>query len=148
MAEKKWFSEDGTDIRVTLPDGGVAIVGDKPRTLPKKFWKAAVKEGALATDQNVTRADLSAVGEGDEAETRRKAIYDLMLAAWDASENDENTDSKFDDAFTGAGKPNVRWLEKELGFDIDGTERDEIWAQVQDENSEPEADSEGDESQQ
>ena len=145
MAEKtkKFYSPDGTDIRVTHPDGSVALIGETARKLPKKLWKAAIKEGALATDSQVTKHDLSGLNDGDDAEQRRQSIYDLMLEAWEADEDPENKDPKYDEAFTGAGKPNVRWLEKQLQFDIDGKERDEIWEQVQAENGSEDDDAEG-----
>jgi hypothetical protein len=33
--------------------------------------------------------------------------------------------------FTAAGKPDIRVMERELGFKIDSRERDEIWAEVE-----------------
>ena len=142
MATKKFYSEDGTTIRVCHPDGSVALIGEEPREIPKKMWRLAVREGALASDMKVQKADLSEVGDGDDAETRRQAIYDAMLKAWDANESDEETPAEFEGAFTAAGVPNVRWIEKFVGFDIDAKERDEIWQQVQDENGEDESESE------
>jgi hypothetical protein len=40
-------------------------------------------------------------------------------------------DPKVEEAWTGSGKPNVHALEKLLGFDIDGADRDRVWAEVQ-----------------
>ena len=43
--ERRFYSRDGDDIRVTHPGGSVAIVGEEPRTLPKHLHRAAIKNG-------------------------------------------------------------------------------------------------------
>jgi hypothetical protein len=125
-------SADGEDIRVTHPDGSVAIVGEEPRELPRKLWRHAIKQGCLP-DEQIKKADLP-LEPKDDAFTRKQAIKDKIVEAMESDENDE----KYDDAFTSAGVPNVRWLEKQVGFGLSAQERDEAWAEVQSEREQDE----------
>lgn len=135
--ERLFHSFDGTDIRVTHPDGSVAIVGETPRALPKKMWRLAVKNGCQ-TDTSIKPVDLPGLHAGDDAFTRRKAMKDAIIEALESDEADE----AYADAFTAADIPNVRWLEKRVGFSLTADERDDVWAEVQ---AETDADGGGDE---
>ena len=135
--ERLFRSYDGEDIRVTLADGSVAVVGATPRPLPRKFWREAIKQGCQTGE--IKAADLPPMSPADEAETRREAIKKAII---EALEGDE-TDKAFADAFTANDIPNVRWLEKRVGFNLSAEERDQAWEEVQAEQ--PAGDSESDE---
>lgn len=121
-------SFDGSDVRVIHPDGTVAIVGDEPRELPKKLWRAAVKAGCQ-TDTSLKPAELPELTNADDAFTRMQAIKDAIGEALGSDEADE----QYADAFTANDIPNVRWLEKKCGFSLTADERDQAWAEVQSE---------------
>lgn len=123
--ERLFRSYDGEDIRVTLDDGSVAVVGATPRTLPRKFWRQAIKQGCQTGD--IKPAELPPMTPADEADTRRAEIVKAILEALDSDE----ADPAFADAFTAAGVPNVRWLEKRVKFNLSAEERDHAWAEVQ-----------------
>lgn len=130
--ERQFYSPDDP-IRVALLDGSIALVTSAPRTLPPKFWKQALKDGCFCTDQ-VPRAELDAADQvpGADAFQRRDAIKDAICAAVDAQETPEQaTSDEFRDAFNANDVPNVRWIEKRVGFGIDASERDEVWAEIQ-----------------
>lgn len=138
--KRKFMSATGEDIRVTHPDGSVALVGEEPRELPPKLWRAAIKQGCIP-DTQLRKADLPAE-PADDAFSRKQAIKDKISEALDSDETDE----KYDDAFTAAGVPNVRWLEKQCGFSLSASERDVAWAEVQaerDDGEEEEEEGEG-----
>lgn len=138
--ERMFRSFDGTEIRVTHPDGSVAIVGDEPRPLPKKMWRQAVKQGCQ-TDTSIKPADLPGLTQADDAFTRSQAIKDAIVEALESDEADE----AFADAFTAADIPNVRWLEKRVGFSLSADERDQAWSEVQAELPEGSEEEEGNE---
>lgn len=139
--ERLFYSPDGTDIRVCHADGSVAVVGEKPRPLPPKLWKQALKDGCYSTD-TVPRAELEAasVTPGSDAFQRREAIKDAIEEALEAEEGAAG----YEDAFTANGTPHVRWIEKKVGFGIDAAERDEVWGEIQRELDSEEEQSEGD----
>lgn len=129
--ERQFYSIDGTDIRVCHADGSIAVVTGKPRLLPRKLWRAAVASGCqiLRTGEAVQQASDpvgDALTDGDDAEKRHAAIVDLFNEMLDAAEDDP----AYADAFTGAGLPNVRYVEKRLGFSISAGERDAAWAEA------------------
>lgn len=122
-----WYSPDGTDIRVCLPDGRCAIVGEVPRDLPRSYWRQAGRDGCLATTQ-IKPADFNipTAADHEDPEKRSNAIRELVLAAATAGEEDP----KFEGAFTPAGIPNVMWLSQRLGFLVHREERDAAWNQI------------------
>ena len=135
LDERRFYSRDGDDIRVTHPGGSVAIVGEEPRTLPKHLHRAAIKAGAqiLEPGEALTATKRTTVVADDPASdafTRKNAIKAAMLDALQADEDDPD----YTDAFTANDIPNVRWLEKKVGFSLSADERDAAWAEVQSEN--------------
>jgi hypothetical protein len=137
-----WYSPDGTDIRVCLPDGRCAIVGEVPRDLPRSYWRQAGRDGCLATTQ-IKPADFNipTAADHEDPEKRSNAIRELVLSAATAGEDDV----AFEGAFTPAGIPNVMWLSQRLGFLVHREERDAAWNQIkseveQNEESEEEKD--------
>lgn len=138
-SERQFYSESGEDVRVTLPGGAVAIVGRKPRTLPQQFHRAALKAGCLI--KGAAPAPTVQEKPEDDPHERIKLIKAAILTAVEA-EPDEGADeaahneyeAKYGDAFTQDGTPSVRWIEKELGFNISAQERDQAWNEVKAEN--------------
>lgn len=125
-AERTFWSPFGDVIRVEHPDGSVANVGEQPRPLPKKLWRAAVKAGC-STSTDIRKADLTGLDAGDDPFTRVGRMKEVILAALESDENDP----RYADAFDAHDKPSLRWLEKECGFPISSTERDSAWDEVQ-----------------
>jgi hypothetical protein len=136
-SDRLFYSEDGTPIRVTTPDGGVALIGKKPRPLPKKFHRSALREGARTTDMPAKEELEDGIGKGDDPFERRKAIKEAMVDAMEAhdtaDENGTKVRAEYEEAFTKADVPSVIWLKNRVGFGVDGAERDELWAEIQSE---------------
>lgn len=120
----RWYSEDGTDIKLDLPDGRTARVGEEPRELPRAFYKAARAAGCVATSDPARLADPLPL-EPDPAE-RDRVILEAILAA---ARGDES-DPRYENAFTTAGVPNTRWLSRQLRFEVAAVERDRLWAEA------------------
>lgn len=145
--ERLFYSPDGTDIRVTHPDGSVAIVGDTSRTLPPKMWRAAARAGCMV-EQAGQKRGLSArdlqrsvegePGAGADAFKREEAIKQAMRDALEAEEDAPG----FEEAFTDAEIPSVKWLESRLGFGVSGDERDALWEIVKNEYADEDDESE------
>lgn len=134
MAAKKlkFYSPDGTPIRVTHPDGSVARVGGEPRELPPKFNREAIKAGCLTTDMPAAdKLKGPAVPPANDAFRRREAIKEKISEALNAEEGAPG----YEDAFTQAGIPNINWLNSAVGFNVERSERDELWNEVQAEQS-------------
>lgn len=126
----KWYSPEGTDIRVPLPDGRVCVIGEIPREIPRAFYKAAIKAGCLA-DTQIKPADmkLPTSGPQDDPEQRAKIVHAKILEAATAEDPE---DPKYADAFVEAsGLPDIRWLSRECGFPVQKSERDAAWNQIQ-----------------
>lgn len=137
----KFYSPDGTDIRVTHPDGAIAIVGGEPRGLPPKFNREAIKAGCLTTDMpSANRLAGPAIKPQDDAFARRGLIKDKMI---EAARSEEGA-TGYEDAFTQAGIPNINWLSSALGFQVERAERDELWKEAQAELDAEEEGEEGD----
>lgn len=137
--ERLFYSQDGEDIRVPLPDGRVALVGEEPRVLPRAFHKEAMKRGCLIAGANMPKLDLSVPTELDQ-EARNEAIKDAIREALDADSEAEGYEAAYGEAFNENEEPSVRWIEKRLGFNISAGERDKAWAEVQREAPEPDDD--------
>lgn len=127
-ATGKQFYSPEDPIRVTLADGGVVIIGRKPRSLPQKYWRAATRAGALVKG-GLTAEELKTPQGNAESDphTRAEMVLNAVLDAARAPDDSPG----FEDAFNTNGTPNVRWLETRLGFGIDASERDQAWAQAQ-----------------
>lgn len=127
-----FYSPDGTPIRVCLPDGRVAIVGEEPRELPRGFFKEAFKQGCMTTAMP-SKAEIDAlkpaVGTAHEPLDRVKAITQAIRDAANAAEDAPG----YEGAFTGTGMPDIKWLSAKVGFGVDRTERDGAWHVVQQE---------------
>lgn len=124
----KWFSPDGSEIRVILPDGRTAIVTEDARELPRAFYKAAAASGCVATSQPAPKDMLAPeAGVEDDPEARAELIRETILAALNSSEDDP----AFEGAFTQAGLPNVNWLSAQVNFAVERSERDQIWGEMQ-----------------
>jgi hypothetical protein len=132
----RWYSPDGTPIHVYLPDGSKAIVAEDPRELPRKFWKAAGRAGCMTTGMpNVKDMQPPQGNPEDDAETR----IELIAAAIQEAMGQEEDAPGYEDAFTNAGKPNVQWLSKKVGFTVTAADRDEAYDRVELEGEEEES---------
>lgn len=122
-----FYSPDKVPVRVELADGGVALVGEKPRSLPPKFWRAATKAGCLIKG-GLTAKDLQPPKGKPEEDQRTKEDM-IVKAMVDAG---KNIDAEgYEGAFTAQGVPQVRWLETRLGFNLGAEERDAAWVIAQ-----------------
>jgi hypothetical protein len=127
-SEPEFFSEDGTEIDVHLPDGRKAIVGAIPRTLPKAFWKAAGKAGCIASGMAPRAQRMVPQAPPEEEVPMRMAL--IKKAIVKAANSAEDAPG-FEDAFTRNGLPNLEYLSRECGFSVQTTERDVVWQQVE-----------------
>lgn len=123
--EHEWYSPTGEDIRVTLPDGSVALVPaeeENARPLPAKFNRAAHFAGCLMVG-GATKEALAgpSVPKSDDQFSRNELIQAQIRMAMKA----DPSDAAFENAFTGQGIPQVKWLTARLGFAVDASERDE-----------------------
>lgn len=124
-----WFAPDGEQVRVCLPSGDVAVIEPgEQRELPPKFNKAAAQAGLAVvggvSPSSVTKPEVPAE---NDVTTRVDHIEKAIRDALNAPEgNDE-----FEDAFTKAGTPNIKWLSKRVGFTVETSERDIAWKSVQ-----------------
>lgn len=142
-SDRLFYSQDGTDIRVTLKDGGVAIVNE-PRTLPAKFHREATKQGCLVqlVSGNQTKAQATKQARQQQARKRNAAPTPeevaadsaLRIAAIEQAINDaldsEEGDEAFADAWTQDEKVDLNWLSERVGFVVEPDERDVIQARV------------------
>ena len=125
----KFYSPDKTPIRVELPDGGIALVEEKPRHLPPKFWRAATKAGCLVQGGLTARELEKSIPKANPQDDQRTKEDMIVQAMVDAGKNVDN--AEYDGAFTAQGVPQVRWLETRLGFNLGADERDAAWAIAQ-----------------
>lgn len=147
---KQFISPNGEDIRVTHPDGGVAVIGSTPKTLPPKFWTLAVREGAEVVgesnklsaserlaSQNANNPDADSFQLFDRI---KQAIEEALDEQDNATEDGREMADEFKDAFTANGIPQVRWLEKRVGFSISADQRDQAWDAINREAGENDSD--------
>lgn len=129
---KKFVSQfEGEEIRVTLPDGGVALIGDEPKTLPERFWRAALKAGAMeAGSERLTpaqrRAAVRAAPDSDKADD--DGLIERIKAKIDEIFEADPNDPKYSEALTAQETPRTDWLTAELGVNISAAQRDEAYA--------------------
>lgn len=126
-----WSTEDGTAVRLTLENGGVAIVGgeDQPaeRELPAMFHRVALANFCIRrvvdengeTQSETTVLKLPETTPANDLTKRRLAIIECMK---------RNVRDGTEGFLTAAGVPNAKTITKELGFDVLGPERDDLWA--------------------
>lgn len=124
-----FYSYDGTERTIDLPDGRTAIVGEKPRALPPAFWRAALKNGCGSTSQPPPEA-MRLPDQPAEADAfRRRTIIERAIA--DAlSQDTDSTDEAFAGSVTIDGQINMQWLNKHVGFTVERSERDEAYRKV------------------
>lgn len=132
-AKSLWFSIDGSNVRVTLANGGVAIIGETPRTLEPMYWRPAIATGSVHfydpdqvseqpdAPQRITRALLKDDVDPNDPRVRSGKIAKAMRKAMD---------DEVEEAFIGDGRPNLKWLSAKLGFEVDSDDRNAIWPGV------------------
>lgn len=124
----------GEEIRLTLPDGGVAIVGSEPKTLPERFWRKALQSGCTeANGKPMSRAQLRAAAraapEADQSED--STLIERLIGACKDILNGDPLDPQFADAMTEQEIPRVDWLSQRVGANVTAEQRDEAWAKLQ-----------------
>lgn len=132
-AKTKFFISpfDGEEIRLTLPDGGVAIVGNEPKELPDRFWRKALQSGCQPADEKPLtpaqkRAALAAAPENDTGD--ESTLIERLKAKIREIFNADANDPRFEDALTGQDIPAVAWLSEAMGQPITSAQRDEAFA--------------------
>lgn len=147
---KKFISPfEGEEIRLTLPDGGVALVGNTPKVLPKRFWREALKNGCQPADEKPLtpaqkRAALAAAPESDTSEDA--TLIQRMIVEIRKAFNSDPTDPRYANAMTTQGIPTTKWLTDVMGQPISAQQRDEAYALFEAEDAEDgEGEDEGDE---
>ena len=111
--------EDGA-----LPKTGTFTPGPKELTGTRKMLHEVDVEQKKAATESV---DETAARHDDEAATRQDQIKAEMRNM-----------VKDDGAMTAAGLPDARTLSSRLGFSVKTPERDEVWAEVEEELTSPE----------
>ena len=117
MADRKFVSSTGEPIRVTMPDGRIAIVGTTPTELHSDLHREAMKAGCIPSDTSLPPPVIE--------QTLDEKIQDAMIFAYtsdDASVRDE--------AFSSSGLPQVRWIERHIGLSITADQRNAAWEVV------------------
>lgn len=104
---------------------------DKPKLVPSEIAGECARYGAIPTEDqpSVRGASTNTPSTTEERadntpktpEERKERIQDAMLSM--LSKNDRND-------FTAGGKPHQKRLSALVGFDVDVTERDQLWAEV------------------
>lgn len=112
---------EGPAVQIALTSGHTAIVPatrDEPEgvELDVMFRKEAISKGCIP------------VGIAVE-ETADKPAFDRKQVIKDAIQ--QMLDGSDENAFTGDGKPDLRKLNAIVGFTIDRSERDSIWAEFE-----------------
>lgn len=125
----KFYSYDGTDRSIDLPDGRTAIVGVTPRELPPAFWKAALRNGCGSTTQPPREAMRLPDAPAQADAFRRRAIIERAISDALAQEPEAPT-PEFKDAVTLEGQINMQWLNQHVGFTVERSERDEAYRKV------------------
>lgn len=124
-----FYSYDGTDRKIDLPDGRVAIVGATPRYLEPAFWKAALRNGCGSTSQpDPALMRLPDAPVATDAFRRRGVIERAISDA--LSQPVDSMDPAFTDAVTLEGSINMSWLNKHVGFIVERSERDDAYRKV------------------
>lgn len=149
-AKTKFFISpfDGEEIRLTLPDGGVAIVGNTPKELPDRFWRKALSSGCQPADEKPLtnaqkRAALAAAPENDTADDA--TLIERLKAKIREIFNADPNDPRFENALTGQDIPAVAWLSEAMGQPITSAQRDEAYALFEAEDSDNDSDEDEDE---
>lgn len=124
----------GEEIRLTLPDGGVAIVGNDPKPLPERFWRKALQSGCTeANGKPMTRAQLRAAAKAaPEADVSEDStLIERLIDACKEILNGDPLDPQFAEAMTEQEIPRVDWLSQRVGANVTAEQRDEAWAKLQ-----------------
>lgn len=139
---------EGEEIRLTLPDGGVALVGNEPKVLPERFWRKALQSGCQPADEKPLtaaqkRAALAAAPENDTGDD--DTLIERLKAKIREIFNADANDPRFADALTGQDIPAVAWLSEAMGQPITSAQRDEAFALFESEESDDDSEGEDEE---
>lgn len=115
--------------KVVATDKGhtVEFAKNVPTHVPKECWPAVQAAGAVPVDQEAVAAEQArkpkdtAPDDPSERKLLVRAAFEQMVAA-----------NKRED-FTGSGTPQIKAIEKIVGFEIDAKERDVLWLEFQQE---------------
>jgi len=103
-------------ISVALLSGDTICIPPEGREVPPRFRKAALAAGCIVVGVDVEPPKENR--EPTKGEIIRAAIEKML-------------DSDEEGAFGADGKPSVKVLSRECGFNVSAAERDEAWAAVQ-----------------
>lgn len=102
----------------------VRFKAGEPKHIPVVILEECLQAGAIPTDEETALAVPAPepVKVDPQGPDRRGAITTKMREMAARNQRDD---------FTAAGRPDVRVLERELGFKLDARERDELWADLE-----------------
>ena len=120
MSKKLVLNRDYT--LVTTKGHTIRFQKGKPTHVPKEVFADAVAIGALAedgSDPNIIKDEVAkkVVDSADRAPLIRKALEKIVAVNKRAD-------------FTAAGIPTEKAVEREVGFDVDKRELNEVWNQM------------------
>lgn len=103
-------------VHLALVTGHTAQVGTEFAELDARFHREAIAQGCIAFG---TSAEEKVENDGLD---RRQVIAEAINAMLDGSDEEDFTKSD--------GKPNLQKLSARVGFTVDRSERDAIWAEI------------------
>ncbi len=113
----KFKAPENESVSIGLTSGHSIVVTPEGSDVPARFRKEALARGCVPVGMDIT-PDLPNLNEPD---ARKRQIIEGI---------EKMLDSDDEDAFTGAGAPDVRKLSAIVGFRVSTEERDAAWAEL------------------
>lgn len=124
--EIKFRSRNGEPVRVILPSGPCAIVGNDWRSLPEKFHQEAYASGCVSDNMEVVKEVQSAAESG--LLDRLQGDANLKAQVRSAIENAISENNL--KAFTSNGNPVAKYINSTVGKTVPKHIRDAVWDEM------------------